>query len=166
MPPSQSDECEELGALSGEWSFDQDRLYAELLTRINVLGMTGTVEIGNIPKGALDFWPYRTSDRIVATGPQRDHWRLQHPELVLELLEVEMIRAALDPDSIHRGQHDDRPATAIFMRQINDGYDIAVVVSVATQKSLSNSVITARKQNRRIRLRREKRFEIWKREEK
>jgi hypothetical protein len=151
---------------SSEGSFDLDfeLRWTAITAQISALATTGFTIIGDAPAGSLNHWPERVTDCVIATGPSRDHWRSKHPELLERSLEIELVRAVIDPDSIHRGQHPGQSHTAIFFRRIDERNDIVVVVSIATDPIFLNSVITARKQKTKTRERREQKFGVWTRE--
>jgi len=140
-----------------------DRYAADRVLAIDNLGAMGFVMIGESPGGSLTQWPDRVSDFVVVTRPARDHWRMKHPELLIESIEHEIVRAVVDPDAVHKGQHLGQEYTAIYFRRIDDRNDIVVVVSVAIDPAYFNSVITARKQKSKTRHKREQAFGVWRR---
>ena len=100
------------------------------------------VSIGEIPSKALAHWPNRTTDHVIITRRQRDHYLDEHPEMAE--FEESLVRTLLDPEQVHvaTGPGD---TAALFGRQ-DSAHDIVVIVAVSSEESLANSVITARRQ--------------------
>lgn len=107
------------------------------------------VGVGVVPPGALDFWPRRAFDSIVITRRQRAHYLTEHPEMID--FEEELVRTILDPDEVHTSKRG--ALTAVFFRRHDEAHDIVAVVSISEQSELTNSVITARRQRSRRRMR-------------
>jgi hypothetical protein len=94
-------------------------------------------------------------------GPQRDHWRASHSEIARLGLELHILLAILDPVEVHRDRDEARENSAIFYREIDMRNDIMVAVSVSHLEHRANSIVTARKQRNRSRLKARAAFGLW-----
>jgi hypothetical protein len=102
------------------------------------------IHVGTLPASAMALWPSRVTDEVVITRIQRNHYLANHPELID--YEREIVNAVRNPERIYRLR--DSQLTIMCCFSQDRQHDIAVIVSIAADKALRNSVITARRQRR------------------
>jgi hypothetical protein len=123
-----------------------------ILERLASMAATEITVIGELPPVILHYWPNLPTRFVVITGERREHYRAGRSHYLdsihaLEEFERQIILTVCDPDEIYRNAA--QSYTAILWRRLPSGRHMRVVIALAADENLSNSVITAWRPNAR-----------------
>lgn len=127
------------GALQGAGERRASKQEA-LLSQLQSDSGSQVVRVGDAPRSSLSHWDSHTTQEMVITKPQRDHWRTRHPEVQVE--EPRLVRMLTSPGEIHADRND--PRLAAFYEELPDGRFLRVSVWVSDRDDRQNSVLSMR----------------------